>query len=219
MPQGSSAVRPTNGLYLYFLSPRLHHQNPVSTSPLSPIRAICPAHLILRYLITSNIRCRAQIMKLLIMQFSPVSCYPPLGPKYFPQHRITENLQPMFLTVTDHVSHPYKTTRLQTPVIINISSPVALRPNPSHGLLVLEVYRSDKMQNNRQNSSGQVISSLQKPLTWYNTHNKHPCPGRIRTPNLSRRVAAYLRLRPRGHRDWLKINLLKLSGFFTYHQV
>jgi len=38
-------------------------------------------------------------------------------------------------------------------------------------------------------------------LTKHHTHNKHPCPGGIRTHNLSRRTAADLRFRPRGHWD------------------
>ena len=38
-------------------------------------------------------------------------------------------------------------------------------------------------------------------LTTHNTQNKHPCPGGVRTHNLSRRAAADLRLRPRGHWD------------------
>jgi hypothetical protein len=39
-------------------------------------------------------------------------------------------------------------------------------------------------------------------LTTHNTHNRRPCPpGGIRTRDLSRRAAADLRLRPRGHWD------------------
>jgi hypothetical protein len=38
-------------------------------------------------------------------------------------------------------------------------------------------------------------------MTIHNTHNKHPCPGGIRTYNLSRRAAVDLRLRRRGHWD------------------
>jgi len=38
-------------------------------------------------------------------------------------------------------------------------------------------------------------------LTTHNTHNRHSCPGGIRTHNLSRRAAADLRLRSRGHWD------------------
>ena len=49
------------------------NQNPVSIS-LSPIHATCPAHLVPLDLITNNIRC-AQIMKPLVMYFSPVCCY------------------------------------------------------------------------------------------------------------------------------------------------
>jgi hypothetical protein len=36
-------------------------------------------------------------------------------------------------------------------------------------------------------------------LTAHNSHNKHPCPGWIRTHNLSRQAAADLHLRPHGH--------------------
>jgi hypothetical protein len=37
------------------------------------VRATCPAHLIILYLFA--VRWKAQIMKLLVMQFSPASCY------------------------------------------------------------------------------------------------------------------------------------------------
>jgi len=51
-------------------------------------------------------------MKLLIMQFSPVSCYfLPLGPKDLLQYPILEHLQPgSSLNVTHQVSHAHKTT-------------------------------------------------------------------------------------------------------------
>jgi hypothetical protein len=44
----------------------------------SPIRAMCPSHLI------PNYGCRrVQVVKLLVMQFSPLPCHIiPLGPKY-----------------------------------------------------------------------------------------------------------------------------------------
>ena len=38
-------------------------------------------------------------------------------------------------------------------------------------------------------------------LTTHNAHDKHPCPGGIRTHDLSRRAAADLRLRPRDQWD------------------
>jgi len=51
-------------------------------------------------------------------------------------------------------------------------------------------------------------------LTTHNTHNrqKHPWPREIWTHNLSRRAAADLRLRPRGHWDRLypSLGLTKL---------
>jgi hypothetical protein len=47
-------------------------------------------------------------MKLLIMKFSPLPCYPvPLKPKYSPQHPILKHPQPMFLP---QWQRPYKTT-------------------------------------------------------------------------------------------------------------
>jgi len=45
------------------------------------------------------------------------------------------------------------------------------------------------------------------------TTDKHPCPGGIRTHDLSRRAAINLRLRPRGHWDrhtWVDIGSLTL---------
>ena len=86
---------------------------------------------------------------------------------------------------------------------------VALRPNAGHGLLILEVSRSHtKTHRSRQDSSGRVISSSQRPLPDKTRHlqqtNIHD-PGGIRTHDLSRRAAADLRLRPRGHWDRRKM--------------
>ena len=51
-------------------------------------------------------------------------------------------------------------------------------------------------------------------LTTHNTQtDKHPCPGGIRTHDLSRRAAADLRLRPRGH--WDRRNFIKIYDQFT----
>jgi hypothetical protein len=74
---------------------------------------------------------------------------------------------------------------------------VALRPNAGNGFLILEVSRS-------HTTTGWVISSSQRPLPD-NTHHSqqthiHDCGG-IRTHNLSKRAAADLGLRPRGHWD------------------
>jgi len=54
-------------------------------------------------------------------------------------------------------------------------------------------------------------------LTTHNTHNKHPCPGGIRTHDLSRRAAADLRLRPRGHWDRHHIIYRIISYHISYH--
>jgi len=54
-------------------------------------------------------------------------------------------------------------------------------------------------------------------LTTHNTHNKHPCSGVIRTHDLSRRAAADLRLRPRGHRDRLYFTENIATGMWYTH--
>ena len=70
-----------------------------------PIRATCPAYLILLDFITrtilgeaNNIGWRVQIIKLLSMLFSPLPCHlVPLKPKYSPQHPILKHPHPAFL--------------------------------------------------------------------------------------------------------------------------
>jgi hypothetical protein len=64
---------------------------------------------------------------------------------------------------------------------------VAQRPPWGHGLLILEVSSSyTTMHHNRQNSSGRVIRSPQRPLpdnTEYSQHTKIHAPGGIWTHN------------------------------------
>ena len=62
----------------------------------------------------------------------------------------------------------------------------------------------DHTQRRTTDSSGQVISSSQRPLPDSTQHSQQTnihAPGGIRTHDLSRRAAADLRLRPRGHWD------------------
>jgi hypothetical protein len=60
-------------------------------------------------------------------------------------------------------------------------------------------------------------------LTKHSTHNRQTSkpPGEIRTHNLSRRAAADLRLRPRGHwdRPSIVIRAIKLRKMFRYDLV
>ena len=76
----------------------------------SPAHAICPAHHIL--LDFRNIWWPVQIIKLLIMQFSPFSCYClPRRTKYLPEHPILKQPSSVFSSsVRDLVSHPYQRT-------------------------------------------------------------------------------------------------------------
>ena len=63
----------------------------------------------------------------------------------------------------------------------------------------------------RQDFSGRVISSSQRPLPDNTQHSRQTnihAPGGIRTHDLSRRAAVELRLRPRGHWDRHKQNAI-----------
>jgi hypothetical protein len=85
---------PTNILYAFLFS---------------PIRATCHPHLILLYLIILIIWRRVQAMKLLIMQFSPTSCYLiSLRSKYSPQHPVLKLsvYVPPLLSETKFHTHP-----------------------------------------------------------------------------------------------------------------
>jgi len=86
----------TPGSFKWSLSPRFLHQNPVYSLP---IHSTYPVHLIRLHFITRTIFWWAvQIIKVLIMQFSPLPCYlVPLRPKYSPQHPIFKHPQPTFL--------------------------------------------------------------------------------------------------------------------------
>ena len=75
-------------------------------------------------------------------------------------------------------------------------------PGPPHswGFLITH--------NDASHSVGLLWTSDQpvaETSTWQHTTlttDKHPCPGGIRTHNLSKRAAADLRLRPHGYWDW-----------------
>ena len=78
---------------------------------------------------------------------------------------------------------------------------MALRPNAGHGLPIHYVSRTHTTtHHSRQDSSGRMISPLQKPVLD-NTHKRQTSmpPGGIRTHNFSRRQTADLCVRPRGH--------------------
>ena len=74
-----------------------------------------------------------------------------------------------------------------------------------YGAPILDVSRSHTTtHHSRQDSSGRVIGSSQRPLPDNTQHSQQTnihIPGGIRTHNLSRRAAADLRLRPRGNWD------------------
>jgi hypothetical protein len=79
-------------------------------------------------------------------------------------------------------------------------------PVAGFSLLVFEVsWSHTTTRHNREDSSGRVINPSQRPLPDDTQHSQQIniyTPGGIRTYNLSRRAAANLRLRPRGHWEW-----------------
>jgi hypothetical protein len=88
---------------------------------------------------------------------------------------------------------------------INSSFCLFLAPQPpvGQGLLVHYVSRSHATTHHIGRTPLDEWSAHRRDLylTTHNTHDRQPCPGGIRTHNLSRRAAADLRLRQRGHWD------------------
>jgi len=82
---------------------------------------------------------------------------------------------------------------------------LARHPPLCQGLIIHEVSRSHTTtHHSRQDSSGRVFSSSQRTLPDNTQHSQQieiHAPAGIRTHSLSRRAAADLRLRPRGHWD------------------
>ena len=101
--------------------------------------------------------------------------------------------------------------------------PVALWPNAGHGHLIPKVSRSHTTtHHSRQDSSGRVISSSQRPLPDNTQHSQQTnihAPGRIRTHDLSRRAATDLRLRPCGHWDRPYIRIYSVIFLYCYHHL
>jgi len=87
----------TSGFPMKTLSLRVPHQYTVYASSLAHTRYMThPSHSP-RFDHPNNICRGLQIIKLLITQFSPLSCYlVPLRPKYSPQHPIPKHPQPTF---------------------------------------------------------------------------------------------------------------------------
>ena len=94
------------------LSFRFPHQNPVYASPFSPIRAICPAHLILLDIITWRIlgqQYRSLSSSCSYLHSPVISSL--LGPKILLSTPFSTKLRlRSSFNVSDQVSHPHKTT-------------------------------------------------------------------------------------------------------------
>ena len=86
------------GTYKWSLSLRFPHQNPVCPSPLPPICATCPTHLILLDMITQIIFGEEYTsLSSSLWSFLHLSVnLSPLRPKYPPQHPILKHTEPVF---------------------------------------------------------------------------------------------------------------------------
>jgi len=106
-------IIPMPGSPKWSLSLRFPHQNPEYISPLSPIRATCPAYLILLDFITRTILCeqyRSLSSSLCSFLHSPVT-WSLLGTNILPNTLFSNSLSlRSSLNVSDQVSHPHKTT-------------------------------------------------------------------------------------------------------------
>jgi len=105
---------------------------------------------------------------------------------------------------TEYINHAIASTRISLRTQWLFFS-VVLRPNVGHGLLILEVFQIT--HNDAPESVGLLWTSdrlVAETSTWQHTTlttDKYLCPRRDSNHYLSRRAAAHLRLRPRGHWD------------------
>jgi len=96
----------------------------------------------------------------------------------------------------------------------------ATAPQWGKGLLIPEVSRSRMTHHSRQDSSGRVISSSQRPLPVNTQHSQQTdihASGGIGTHNLSKLAAADPRLRRRGH--WDRLVFLTAAVFCVRHKL
>ena len=96
-------------------------------------------------------------------------------------------------------------------------------PPVGHGLLIHEVSGSHTTtHHSRQDSSGRVISSSQRPLPDNTQHSQQTnidAHGGIQIHNHNKRAAAVQRLRPSGHWDRQDTYLGSLKGHKTISQL
>ena len=102
------------------LSLRFPHQNPVYTSALPHTCYMSRPPHSSRFDHSNNIGRGVQIIKVLIIWFSPLSHYPvSVRPKYYPQHPILKRPQPTFLPQCEQPSFtPIQTTGTKALVLI-----------------------------------------------------------------------------------------------------
>ena len=113
----------TPGFSKWSLSLRFSHQMPCIRLSLRPIRATCPAHLILLDFITRtklSEEYRSLGSSLCSFLHSPITSFH-LGPNILLNTLFSNTLSPRSsLNVSDQVSHPYKTTATFTVLYIFI---------------------------------------------------------------------------------------------------
>ena len=107
----------------WFPSLRFPHQNSVYASPLPHTRYMPRPSNSFWFYNPNNTGWGVQIIKLIIMWFSPLPCYlVPIRPKYPPQHPILKHRQPAFLPECERRSFtPIQNNRQNCgPVYLNL---------------------------------------------------------------------------------------------------
>ena len=142
-----------------------------------------------------------------------IESFPGTASKFFLKLLATIPVVPIITGINVHFRFHIRCISIHLLLLSSSSSLLERQPSVGQGFLIYEVSRS---HNDTPHSVGLLWTSDQlvaETFTWRHAQNsqqtKVHAPGGIRTHNLSRRAAADLRLRPRGHWERLSYYLTR----------